>query len=339
MNKNSLFRQEVIDNKRYANWGSVFINTPVKYQFVSGVFLMLVIVLIVFICFGEFSEKYIVYGYVNSRKGIVRVFPNKNGIIKKSNVYHGKKVKKNEVLFVIDTSYDYLNKNQDNDILYLLKKRKKYYENEINYKLYQLNKLKKLLEKKYISLDSFNQKHEEIASLKNSLNMIDMDLIKYKKSRSYIIKAPITGTIASISYKTGQYINLTKPLLKILPVNSDLEVELFIPIRKSGFIHKNSNVIIRYDAYPYERFGTYKAVIKDISQSILTDEEEDKPIRIKEPYYKATALLQSESVFLYGKKVKVQDGMTITGIVLGAKRKVWQWILDPIYSFYGGATV
>ena len=228
---------------------------------------------------------------------------------------------------------------QDNNVLSQLKKRKEAYKNEIDYKLNQLNRLKKLLEKKYISLDSFNQKHEEIVSLKNSLNMVDMDLIKYKQSRSYIIKSPITGTIASITYKPGQYINSAKPVLKILPLNSALEVELFVPIRKSGFIHKNSNVIIRYDAYPYERFGAYKAVIKDISQSILTDEEEDKPIKIREPYYKVTALLESESVLLYGKKVRVQDGMTITGIVLGSKRKVWQWILDPIYSFYGGVIV
>lgn len=339
MSQNSLFRQEVIDNKRYAHWGSVFINTPMSYQLVSCIFLLLIMALILFICFGEFSEKYIVSGYINSRKGVVRVYPNKNGIIKASNVYQGKKVKKNDVLFIIDTSFDSLTEKLNNGVLSQLRKRKESYKNEINYKLNQLNKLKNLLAKKYISLDSFNRKHEEIVSLKNSLNMVDVDLIKYKQSRSYIIKAPITGTIASVTYKRGQYINSAKPLLKILPVNSDLEVELFVPIRKSGFIHKNANVIIRYDAYPYERFGTYKAIINDISQSILTDEEEDNPIKIREPYYKATALLESENVLLYGKKVRIQDGMTITGIVLGSKRKVWQWILDPIYSFYGGARV
>lgn len=337
MGQNSLFRQEVIDNKRYTNWGSVFINTPISFQVVSLVLFILIVTLILFICFGEFSEKYIVSGYISSHKGIVRVFPVKNGVIKKSFAYPGKKIKKNDVLFIIDTSYDGLIEKQNEGVLSQLLQQKNAYESEISYKLNQLNQFKKLLNKKYISLDTYNKKHEEIVVLKNSLNVVGMDLIKYKQSRSYIIKAPITGTIASITFKPGQYINPAKPLLKILPINSDLEVELFIPIRKSGFIHHKDKVIIHYDAYPYERFGTYQAIIKDISKSILTDEEEDKPIKIKEPYYKATASLESEDVLLYGKKVRIQDGMTITGIVLGAKRKIWQRILDPIYSLYGEA--
>lgn len=337
MDQNSLFRQEVIDNRRYSNWGAVFINTPVSFQVVSWVLFILFIGLILFLCFAEFSEKYIVSGYVSSRKGIVSVFPVKNGLIKKSYANLGQTIKKNDILLIIDTSYDDLKEKQNTDVISQLILRKKSYEDEIRYKLIQLDKFKKLLEAKYISLDDYNKKHEELISLQNNLNTVAIDLIKYQQSRSYSIKAPISGTIASITFKPGQYINTAKPLLKILPLNSPLEVELFIPVKKSGFIHKDDQVIIRYDAYPYERFGTYLASISDISQSLLTDDEEDKPIKISEPYYKATALLTSEYVQLYGKKVRIQDGMTITGIVLGAKRKVWQRIVDPIYSLYGEA--
>lgn len=339
MDDNSLFRNEVIENQKYQNWGTVFINTPMRYQLISGFFIILIFALILFICFGEFSEKYIVSGYINSIKGIVRIFPNKNGIIIKSSVTPGKQVKKGDILFIIDTSYDGLSEKQNKGIFAQLKKRQQSYQREINNKIKQINALKKLLDKKYISLNVFNEKHEELTSLRNNINLVDTDLIKYKQSRSYIIRSPIDGTVANVIYKQGQYINLSKPLVKILPHSSALEAELFIPIRKSGFLHKNIKVIIRYDAYPYERFGAYRATIKDVSQSILTDDEEDKPIKIREPYYKATAKLEKQFVTLYGKNVKIQDGMTVTAIILGSKRKVWQWILDPIYSFYGGAIV
>ncbi|WP_026069578.1 hypothetical protein [Legionella tunisiensis] len=65
-------------------------------------------------------------------------------------------------------------------------------------------------------------------------------------------------------------------------------------------MNKDNKIIIRYDAYPYERFGTYKATIKEISQSIITDDEEEKPILIGEPYYKITAELDKQSVKVYG---------------------------------------
>jgi membrane fusion protein len=339
MSEHSLFRKEVIENQKYQNWGSIFINTPIQYQLVSGFFITLAFALILLILFGEFSEKYIVSGCINSIKGMVRVFPNKNGIIIKSTISPGKQVKKGDRLFVIDTSNDGLSEKENQGIFAQLKKRKKSYQMEVNRQVRQINALKKLLDKKYISLNMYNKKHEELTSLRNNISIIDTDLIKYKQGRSYTIRSPIDGTVAGVIYKEGQYINLSKPLVKILPLNSALEAELFIPIRKSGFLHKNVKVIIRYDAYPYERFGTYKATIKDVSQSILTDDEEDKPIKIGEPYYKATATLENQFVTLYGKNIKLQHGMTVTAIILGSKRKIWQWILDPIYSFYGGATL
>ena len=163
-----------------------------------------------------------------------------------------------------------------------------------------------------------------------------MDIINYKHDKSYVIRAPIDGIISSVSFHEGQYTNLTKPLMKILPSHADLMAELFIPVKQSGFLHRRNQVIIRYDAYPYARFGASKAHIIDISRSILTDEEEDKPIRIGQPYYKVTALLDKQFVTVYGKDKKIQHGMTISAVIVGSKRKMWQWILDPLYSFYGG---
>ena len=95
-------------------------------------------------------------------------------------------------------------------------------------------------------------------------------------------------------------------------------------------------MIIRYDAYPYARFGTTKASIREIDQSILTDDEESNPIRIGQPYYKAIAILDKQSVKVYGRDKTIQQGMTLSAVIIGSKRKLWQWILDPLYSFYGG---
>jgi membrane fusion protein len=46
--------------------------------------------------------------------------------------------------------------------------------------------------------------------------------------------------------------------------------------------------------------------------------------------------LDNQFITLYGKNKKIQHGMTISAVIVGAKRKIWQWVLDPIYSFSGG---
>jgi membrane fusion protein len=330
-----LFRKEVIDNKKNQNLGSVSINLPLPYQFLTITCVTLVVLILLFLVFGEYSEKFIVFGYLNYPKGIVRVYPSRSGVIVKSSMSQGDKVSKGDALFLIDTSYDGLDKHNEQQEFRQLQKRKKAIEKEIRYKTEFLSELNKLRVKKYISQNTYNEKHDELAALEHNKTMVEMDLIKYKQGGSYLIRSPINGVISSVIYQEGQYTNLGKPLVKILPDDADLVAELFIPVNKSGFLTKENKVIIRYEAYPYQRFGTYQAFIKDISQSILTDEEEEKPIRIGQPYYKATAQLEKQFVTLYGEQKRIQHGMTLSAVIVGSKRKIWQWILDPLYSFYG----
>lgn len=332
----SLFRKEVMDSQRNTDYGSVSINTPIQYTVLTLGFSLIVFLILLFVMFAEFSEQFIVTGYLNSTKGIVRVYPNKNGIIIRSTVSPGMSVKKGDSLFFIDTSYEGLDNENHHEVLEQLQKRKRAIEKEITNKTQQLYALKPLLLKKYIALSAYQEKEEELTRLEHQNNLIEMDIIKHQQDNAYTIRAPIDGVISSINYKEGQYTNLSKPLLKILPAEADLVAELFIPVRQSGFLNPDNKIIIRYDAYPYERFGTYKAAISHINQTIMTDEEEEKPLVIGQPYYKIIATLDSQFVTLYGKQKKVQHGMTISAVIIGSKRKIWQWILDPLYSFYGG---
>jgi membrane fusion protein len=339
MTKNPLFRREVSDNKRHKNYGSVFINIPTNYAVLSVGFSLLTLGIILLFIFAEVSEKFIVKGYLNSNKGVVRVYPNKLGIIIKQYVKQGDTVKKGDPLFLIDTSYDGLANTKHPGILDQLTKRRDSLAHEIHIKLAYIQELKKLLKKKYIPLTTYTEKHEELVSLKNNMHMLDSEIIRYKQELSYIMRAPSDGTVSSLMYTLGQYVNPAKSMLKILPDNAELVVELFIPIQESGFIIKDNKVIIRYDAYPYQRFGSYQAVIQTISQSILTDQEEDKPLSIGQPYYKVVAHLDKQFVTLYGADKKLQQDMTVTAVIVGAKRKIWQWVLDPIFSYYGDLLV
>ncbi len=339
MNEKGLFRPEAVENRRNKNYGSVSINTPMHYTILSIGFSGLVGLILLFLLLGEFSEKFIVKGYLESTKGVARIFPNRSGVIAKCFVKQGNKVKKGEELFLIDTSFGELGKNKSLDVLSHLEKNKKNLEKEIKYKKAHLKLLNALLIKKYIPLVTYNNKQDEINRLDHQLNSVDIEIINYKRNKSYVIRSPIEGIVTSVTYQEGQYTNLTKPLMKILPYNADLLAELFIPVPQSGFLHRNNKVMIRYDAYPYAHFGASTARIHEISKSVLTDDEEEKPIRIGEPYYKITALLDKQYISIYGKNKKIQHGMTISAVIVGSKRKIWQWLLDPIYSFYGGVFV
>ena len=93
MNEKGLFRLEVVDRQRNRNYGSVSINTPLKYTVFSLFFSMMLVLVFLFLLYGEFSEKFIVKGYLESTKGVARVYPEKNGIVAKCFIHQGDEVK------------------------------------------------------------------------------------------------------------------------------------------------------------------------------------------------------------------------------------------------------
>ncbi len=339
MNEKRLFRSEVVDGQRNRNFGSVSINTPIKYTLLTLFFSILFILVFFFILLGEFSEKFIVKGYLESTKGVARVYPEKNGVVAKCFIHQGDEVKPGDKLFLMTTSYENFGQRPHHGVLEKLEKKKQSIHDEIRDKEQHLEALKPLLVKKYISLSSYHEQHEKLVVLQHQLSSVEVELMNLKHEKSYVVRSPIHGIISSVLYHEGQSINGMKPLMKILPFNADLMAELFVPVRQSGFLKPKNQVMIHYDAFPYARFGASKAIIQEISRSVSIDAEEEKPIHIGQPYYKVSALLNEQYVKVYGVDKKIQHGMTLSAVIIGQKRKVWQWIMDPLYSFYGGVVL
>lgn len=199
MDEKNLFRPEVFESRRNRNYGSVLVNTPVSYTVLTSVFSVLVGLIILFLLLGEFSEKFIVKGYLESTKGIARVYPNKNGVIEKCFIKQGDKVKKGDKLFLINTSDESLSKNHQYGMLTQLEKKRTSLESELRYKKRHLQSLKTLLIKKYIPLSTYQAKHDQLVSIKNQINGVDIEIINYKHNKSYVIRSPIDGIISSVS--------------------------------------------------------------------------------------------------------------------------------------------
>ena len=80
--------------------------------------------------------------------------------------------------------------------------------------------------------------------------------------RAYIIRAPIAGRVSSLQASVGQPADPQRLLLQIIPAQSPLQAELFIPARAIGFVEVGQPVRILYDAFPYQHFGTYRGRIE-----------------------------------------------------------------------------
>lgn len=324
-----LFRQEVIDNRINRSLGTTRINVPMNYHIAGFGALLIVILLILFVFFAQFSEKTYIQGYLDSKKGIVTIESEFQGIVKTVAVEEGMYIHKGEVLFIIAKP----NQDHTHQQINMLNQRISNLTQE-----YHLNKkhhqaLKQLFNKKFIALSALTDSETTLLEIKNKLESAKLDLMNFKDNQYHQITAPIDGIITNIFYHKGHSIQPAKPIVQIIPKEAELVARLYIPASEIGFIKLNQTIRINYDAYPSRRFGFYQATIQEINQTILTDEKEDKPIHVGVPYYKIMAKLKEPYVNVYGKKTALNHGMTLHAVVYGEKKKIWQWVLDPLYSF------
>jgi membrane fusion protein len=94
-------------------------------------------------------------------------------------------------------------------------------------------------------------------------------------------------------------------------------------------------VNISYEAFPYQKFGTYSGRISQIAGSVIMPGEQAPGLTFNEPVYKVTAVLESQHVEAYGKEIPLRSGMILSADVVLDKRSLFEWLLEPVYSLRG----
>ncbi len=178
-----------------------------------------------------------------------------------------------------------------------------------------------------------------LAITKSQLNVqissLRQTLIEVRARKSYQVKSPISGYVATIYFKEGEKVADGIPVLIIIPENSLFIAELYVPTRASGFLKPNMEVLLRYEAFPYQKFGTQKGRISDISSTIISPRELKAPLPIQEATYRVRVELEKQTVLAFGKEVPLQSGMILDAEIVRDRRKIFEWLFEPLFSIRG----
>ena len=176
---------------------------------------------------------------------------------------------------------------------------------------------------------------QRILSYEKTLSELRQRLAEIRGNQSYSILAPASGRVTSLIYKEGDTISPESPLLTILPEDVALKADLYVPTRAAGFLHEGQEVKIRFDAFPYQKFGLYGGVVEQISGNILIPNEVVLPVNVKEPVYKVAVKLDKQTVTAFGREHYLQVGMSLQGDIVRDRSRIIDWVLEPLYSLKG----
>ena len=172
----------------------------------------------------------------------------------------------------------------------------------------------------------------KIQSLRSELSTTEQRVTEISGRRAYVIRAPDAGRISTLQATVGQFADPRRPQMEIIPNNSALQAELFIPTRGIGFVKPGQEVRILYEAFPHQQFGTYGGRINEISQTILSRSDASGPIELKEPAYRVIVALDRPDIDAYGKRIPLQPGMLLNADIILEKRSLLRWFLGPLLS-------
>ncbi|TMO54335.1 HlyD family secretion protein [Pseudoalteromonas phenolica] len=176
---------------------------------------------------------------------------------------------------------------------------------------------------------------EKLVSLRSQLANVNQQIKQAQGQQSYNIVSQRDGRVSNLLIKPGMVANSQTPILTVLPLESELEAILFVPTRAYGFVQPEQLTRIRYQAFPYQRFGIYEGHIKTVSKSILLPNEASVPVSLREPVYKVVVSLNAQVANAYGTSVPLQAGMLLEADIMVDSRTLFEWLFEPIYSIKG----
>ena len=175
----------------------------------------------------------------------------------------------------------------------------------------------------------------QVEQIERQLSELRQGMSQVEAQRETVIRAPMAGIVTNVAVNRGQSISQDTPLATVLPKGSGMHVELLVPTRAIGFVAKGQEVVLRYDAFPYERFGQYRGVISDIGRNVWTSGDRVGPLSAREPVYRVDVALDRQNVTALGQEFALRPGMLVNADLLLEKRTLLEWIFEPVLQLKG----
>ena len=173
------------------------------------------------------------------------------------------------------------------------------------------------------------------------LAMLAQQSAESEARQQIVVRAPQDGVVSGVLAEPGQTVLPAVALASLLPVDAKLQAHLFAPSSAVGFVRAHQAVQLRYQAFPYQKFGHQAGEVVQVSRSPLQASElaglalPASASAGGEPLYRITVTLDRQSVAAYGQAQALAPGMQLEADVLLERRRLIEWLFEPVLGIAG----
>ncbi len=176
-----------------------------------------------------------------------------------------------------------------------------------------------------------------VAQLQREIADTEQMRTEVEGRRRVLITAAQDGTVTLVHAELGQFFDAGRPLAALIPADGKLQARLYAPSESIGFLQAGDTVRLRYKAFPYQKYGQYPGTVEQVSTSAISLAERSELADVvgsedEEALFAVTVKLDAYEVQAQGQSRKLQTGMRLQADILQERRRLYEWMLEPLFT-------
>lgn len=148
------------------------------------------------------------------------------------------------------------------------------------------------------------------------------------------LTAPVTGLVTTLDVRSaGVVLQAGQTVATIAPAGARLLAEARVPNKDIAFIEKGLPAKLKFDAFPFQDYGTVEGTVVEVSPDAQLDKDLGS-------FYKVTIAPKQTAIAAKGRNIPLRPGLALTAEIVTERKSILNLILEPfrkLKSEIGGA--
>jgi membrane fusion protein len=172
--------------------------------------------------------------------------------------------------------------------------------------------------------------NDAVSGLERDLAQANRDAAEQDAEQRLVVRAPQAGTMSTLLAEPGQSVSPTSALATLVPQGAVLQAQLYAPSSAVGFVQPGQVVRLRFEAFPYQKYGPQPGHVTQVSRTPLAANELAALALSAagagaEPMFRITVALDPSEAAL-----PLAAGMRLQADVLLERRRLVEWLFEPL---------
>ncbi|HSQ72315.1 MAG TPA: HlyD family efflux transporter periplasmic adaptor subunit [Rubrivivax sp.] len=169
-----------------------------------------------------------------------------------------------------------------------------------------------------------------VGGIERDLALLAREVAEQDGERRLVVRAPQAGTVGAVLAERGQSVTPASALASLVPAGAALQAHLYAPSSAIGFVRPEQSVRLRFEAFPYQKFGHQPGRVVQVSRTPLAASELaalSLPAVAAggEPMFRITVALDEAPAAM-----PLAAGMRLQADVLLERRRLVEWLFEPL---------